>query len=357
MAYRFEKNAGDSVSVFGGTYGSDYVGSMTTSEARDKYGYTGEVVSQSSQQQDVRQTQSNQLSQSQTVRQPIPDYIYTELRNAILNGQSTPRQALSSLQKLAQTGHFSLDINENRILQPITVTTSRGTFSISPATAIDWKFDKESVEKQITRGNISGVSITPVSESSPEAVDAQSPVEKAIKDAVAEAIQSGQLNQKMTREDISNIKWEDFFGEALEKLGPSFNEKFRATTDEVLRTIGRTQADLDYALGTQQRQFTKNLETQEESFSDRGLAFSGQRTAKAQELGSEFQRGQERTRELAFRQAQDPLLSAEQKIGTENLRGLTLPQVGGRSLALSSTPFTGSDVYERKAQAQKEHLQ
>ena len=102
-----------------------------------------------------------------TQKQPIPDSIYTELRNALVNGQTTVRQALDSLQKLIDTKTFSGSIDQNRILQPITVTTSQGTYTISPATALDQRFDSGSIDLLLKRGNISGISISAAGGSTP----------------------------------------------------------------------------------------------------------------------------------------------------------------------------------------------
>lgn len=185
---------------------------------------------------------------------PIPDYIYTELRNALVNGQTTVRQALDSLQKLIDTKTYSGGIDQGRILQPITVSTSKGTYTISPATAINQRFDAGSVEKLISGGNISGISIakvadpgstTPPGSPSPTGATPPTPTGAGMNEALAAIQNNNNLNadqkaflQKMVEAQFSgdeNLVKKLIAG--VEAITPYANVYFKAQANLVLSAL------------------------------------------------------------------------------------------------------------------------
>ena len=202
-----------------------------------------------------------------------------------------------------------------------------------------------------TMAAISKLQTSPTSQSSTTA-GSQGGIVEAAKKVVNEAIESGQINPNITAQDIANIKWQDFIKEAQNLVSPQFKERINSAISGLLTAANRTEEDLTYGLNKGKTDYEKGLETGQESFSDRGLAFSGARNKYERDLGTAFSTEQNRLKTEAFRGVQDALQKTEQQVGTTALSGTGLPTVGGRSLSLSSSPVIGSDVYTQQSQEQ-----
>jgi|GEM_PF-6156924 len=172
---------------------------------------------------------------------------------------------------------------------------------------------------------------------------------KQIESILETMIASGKtINPNLTIEDLADLDPADFLRQAEIEVSDEYKGKFAQVKDELTRSLTNIGYDLTKTQESNKRITEQNLEAGTEEISGRGLAFSGQRETFIKDTSSALSRANESAREMAFRGAQTAGTSAESKIGTSNLSGLSTPQIDGqRGFSFSSEPLTGSLVSER----------
>lgn len=169
-------------------------------------------------------------------------------------------------------------------------------------------------------------------------------MEKAIDDALHAIIGSGYaINPGLTPEDIAAIDPAKFMESAAATIAPEYQQKFAVASDTLKRALGNTKEDYDSSVEKTNREADASLLTGTETLAGRGLAFSGAREKFIGDIGYERQLGLDDAARTAQRTGQTALGTAEGLLGTSGVQNLGVnTNIGGRSLAFSSTPIVGS---------------
>lgn len=140
------------------------------------------------------------------------------------------------------------------------------------------------------------------------------------------------LNPNVTIDDTIINK---FMDQAKTELGPYYNQLFSQSQSDVKKELDRLSQDYT----ARERQlglgYGKELESAQESYARRGLAFSSERQRTEQELAGQAKTTLEATQQAATRQAED--------IGTkgERMLGSSMFPAGTAGITTGTRPITG----------------
>lgn len=190
----------------------------------------------------------------------------------------------------------------------------------------------------------SSSSVNPNSSGSTTQGMSPSDMERAIDDALHAIIGSGYaINPGLTPEDIAAIDPAKFMDSAAATIAPEYQQKFSVASDALKRVLSNTQEDYTASTTKTNREADASLLSGTETIAGRGLAFSGAREKFIGDVGYERQLGLDEAAKTAQRTRQTALGTAEGLLGTSGVQNLGVnTNIGGRSLAFSSTPIVGS---------------
>ena len=162
------------------------------------------------------------------------------------------------------------------------------------------------------------------------------------------------IHPDITVDQLADINIADFLAQAEAEIAPEYKQKFDAVKSDLSTFFERTGVDLGLARDSVNRESDAVQLEADESFAGRGLAFSSRRNTFDGNLDSATDRSLSALDRGASRDAIDKGTAAERLIGTENLRGLSIPKIGEQRFALSTEPVIGS--LQREKQFTKEGI-
>ena len=162
------------------------------------------------------------------------------------------------------------------------------------------------------------------------------------------------IHPDITVDQLADINIADFLAQAEAEIAPEYKQKFDAVKSDLSTFFERTGIDLGLARDSVNRESDAVQLEADESFAGRGLAFSSRRNTFDDNLDSATDRSLSALDRGASRDAIDKGTAAERLIGTENLRGLSIPKIGEQRFALSTEPVIGS--LQREKQFTKEGI-
>ena len=176
----------------------------------------------------------------------------------------------------------------------------------------------------------------------------------AVNNVITPIVESGKTVNPQAVENLPDINIEDFFKQAEKELSPYYKQKFNIAKQDLVRGLQEIGVDLGKELAGITRESEKATLTGRESLAGRGLTFSGQRNKFESDITGATNRATEQARTLTFRSAGDIGRQTERLIGTERLKGLELPQIGGEQAYTPSTePLIGTLQQERRSAIQE----
>jgi len=175
-------------------------------------------------------------------------------------------------------------------------------------------------------------------------------IDDYVNQVMESVINSGKvINPNITDEYLAQLDPAKFLAQAEASIAPEYKGKFDSIKESLSRTLSNLGYDLTLKKEGTQREYKETLESGTEDLAGRGLTFSSNRNNFNADLASARDRELTAADEAAQRFGQQSFSEAESKIGTENLRSSGLPSsIGGRSLAFSGTPQTGSLVSDQQ---------
>lgn len=173
-------------------------------------------------------------------------------------------------------------------------------------------------------------------------------IERYINDIVDSVVASGKtINPNITPQELAAIDPAVFLQQAENSIADEYKGKFQTIKDSLTRTLGNIGYDLNLKKQETQRKYESDLEMGQEELAGRGLAFSGNRIKFEGKLSDQMQRDQTAAEVAATRGVQEAASGAEEKIGTEQVRGLNFGDFQNK-IQLGSVPVTGSLTSERQ---------
>ena len=311
-------------------------------------------------------------AQKQSVKPPIPEWIYQQTTQAVMNGSLSPQQALQELQNLtASGGQFSGAIDRNKLFPSGTSFQRNGdTYSfdntgtgnviktsatnqytnisskgISSGVPVDDPDFQRAFSGEAQAGNYGRTPNGIVNLTTGQLYDNNSVISALATTTATQMAQSGMtVNPNV---DFKLVSWADFMDQAGQQIAPQYKEKFDIIKNTVTTGLSRISEDLGLKKDELGRSADEARRSGQETLAERGLTFSGQRQSFDTKLSEELNRSLSLADTSAFRGGQDLLNEAEQKVGTSGLQGISLPSLGSRSLSFGATPLKGDLSYQQ----------
>lgn len=158
-------------------------------------------------------------------------------------------------------------------------------------------------------------------------------VEDFVDSTIESSIASGKtINPGLTAEDIAAVDVSNFMKEAEATIKNEYKGKFNAAKSALIS--GLENIDYDYAknLAGIEREAKETRLAGQEDLAGRGLAFSSNRSQFETDLTDAESRLKEAEKETARRSAFTLGSTAEELLGTSEIKKLNLPSVAGRGL-------------------------
>ncbi len=258
-------------------------------------------------------------------------------QDAYFASQRNVAQPLSPQEWLEQQTSMATDEEINQLGEGGTVIRNGQKFRINPAGELIP--EQEQVQREAT-----GFPTDP------------DQIENYIIDnIISPIVDSGNtVNPNITPQQLEDLDPAIFLREAEASIAPEYKQKFGLAKEDLVRGLQEIGVDLSEELSGITRQAKQTRLQGREAFAGRGLAFSGQRETFETNISGAEQRATEQSRKLAFREAGQLGRTGERLIGSERVRGLEIPQIGGEQAFTPKGGLIGS--LEREKQFTVESL-
>lgn len=122
---------------------------------------------------------------------------------------------------------------------------------------------------------------------------------------------------------------QQFLDQATNEISPYYQSQINTIKDDLQRSLSTMQQQYDLNKQQAEADFKQSLSNKRETLAGGGLAFSGVRGQQEGELASTASNTQAQNALTTTSRLQDLLSSANQTIGSNNLSGLTMPNLTG----------------------------